>query len=273
MMASLFLRLLLSAALSLGVALPAAASWDMAEGAAAAFETPGGAGLALIRQIRVQVVPRRTTVIASAMAGRITQLSLRDGDRFTDGQVLARFDCDLHQAQVERVRARLEKAKKVLEVNTRLNKLGSVSALDLALNQAKLVEATAELRAGTILVQNCTVTAPFAGRVTGVSAQAFQYIGEGQPMLEIIDDTSLEVELVVPSRWLAWLTIGRPFTVRIGETGRTYSTEVIRLAGRVDPVSQSVKVYGRLAGKTGDLLAGMSGEAQIEPPDAAAPNH
>jgi membrane fusion protein (multidrug efflux system) len=48
---------------------------------------------------------------------------------------------------------------------------------------------------------------------------------------------------------------------------------VIRLAGRVDPVSQSVKVYGRLAGKTGDLLAGMSGEAQIEPPDAAAPNH
>jgi RND family efflux transporter MFP subunit len=219
------------------------------------------------RQIRAQITPRRSTSISAPMTGRIVEIDLRDGDRFETGRVLVRFDCALPDAQLARARAGLEKRQSVHEVNKRLNKLGSVSTLELQVNAAEVAEATAEQRLARTMVERCVVAAPFAGRVGEVAARQYQFIGEGQPMLEILDDGDLELEMIVPSRWIAWLRTGHRFDVAVEETGRTYPAEVARLSSRVDPVSQSIKVYGRIVGDTSDLLAGMSGSATILPPE------
>jgi membrane fusion protein, multidrug efflux system len=72
--------------------------------------------------------------------------------------------------------------------------------------------------------------------------------------------------LIAPSRWLAWLKPGMPFKVDIHETEKTYSAQVMRLSGRVDPVSQTIKVFGEIRGDAPELMAGMSGRAVIPPP-------
>jgi membrane fusion protein, multidrug efflux system len=74
------------------------------------------------------------------------------------------------------------------------------------------------------------------------------------------------VELLVPSRWLAWLRPGGGFTVRLDETGREHPVGVKRLGVRIDPVSQTVKLFGRIEGQERDLLPGMAGIAVIMPP-------
>lgn len=84
--------------------------------------------------------------------------------------------------------------------------------------------------------------------------------------LEILDDRSLEVELIAPSRWLAWLKPGYAFTVHIDETDKTYPADITRVGGRVDPVSQTIKVFGEIRGEATELMAGMSGRANIPPP-------
>jgi hypothetical protein len=71
----------------------------------------------------------------------------------------------------------------------------------------------------------------------------------GQALLDILDDSALELEFLVPSRWLSWLQQGTEFQVRIDETGKTYPAKVQRLAARVDPVSQSIKVNAAIHGK------------------------
>ncbi|MBS0600407.1 MAG: efflux RND transporter periplasmic adaptor subunit, partial [Proteobacteria bacterium] len=38
-----------------------------------------------------------------------------------------------------------------------------------------------------------------------------------------------------------------------------------RLGARVDPVSQSIKIYGRLLAAAPELLAGMSGKVVLQP--------
>jgi membrane fusion protein, multidrug efflux system len=80
---------------------------------------------------------------------------------------------------------------------------------------------------------------------------------------------ALEVELIAPSRWLSWLSWLKPgyaFQIAVGETEKTYSAKITRLGGRVDPVSQSIKVIGEITGNAPELMAGMSGRATLTPP-------
>jgi membrane fusion protein, multidrug efflux system len=110
------------------------------------------------------------------------------------------------------------------------------------------------------------IKALFDGLTAEQKVQEFQYATPGQPLLEILDDRSLEVELIAPSRWLAWLKPGYVFAVHIEETDKSYPATITRVGGRVDPVSQTIKVLGEIQGEAGDLMAGMSGRANINPP-------
>lgn len=85
-------------------------------------------------------------------------------------------------------------------------------------------------------------------------------------MLEILDDSVLELEFIVPSKWLAWLAPGTKFDVAIDETGKTYPAKVQRIGARVDPVSQSVKISAAIDWKFSELIAGMSGRVLMAPP-------
>ena len=110
------------------------------------------------------------------------------------------------------------------------------------------------------------MTAPFAGLTVDRKAHEFEYATLGQPLLDVLDDHALEVELTAPSRALGWLKPGASFQLRIDDTGKTYPGRVIRLGGRVDPASQSVKVIGEIIGDAPELMAGMSGRVNSTPP-------
>lgn len=146
-----------------------------------------------------------------------------------------------------------------MAINKRLLQLKSVGQLELEAAQAELAKANADLAVANATVPKCTIPAPFSGETVEQKRREFQYATPGQPLLDVLDDGSLEVELIAPSRWLSWLKIGDPFTIRIEETEKSYPAKVTRLGGRVDPVSQSIRVIGQIAGNAPDLMAGMSG--------------
>ncbi len=81
----------------------------------------------------------------------------------------------------------------------------------------------------------------------------------GQPLLEILDDSALELEFILPSRWLVRLKPGHKFQVRIEDTGKTYPVRLDRIGAKVDPVSQTVKAVAVIDGHYPELIAGMSG--------------
>jgi hypothetical protein len=47
---------------------------------------------------------------------------------------------------------------------------------------------------------------------------------------------------------------------------KDYQVRITRLGGRIDSVSQSIRVFGEIAKPAPELLAGMSGLATIAPP-------
>lgn len=215
--------------------------------------------------LRAQIKARESTQISSEMSGRINQLKLRDGQRFNTGQVLVGFDCAMEEAQLSKAKATLDKKQKTHEVNKKLAKLNSISILQLDVSKAEEEEAKAEVKVSQVAVERCTIKAPFSGKVVEVTARAYQSIREGDPLLEIINEKDLEVEFIAPSKALPQLKPGKSFKVTLDETTKTYKAEIIRLGGRVDPVSQTIKVYGKITDGSHDLLPGMSGAINLIP--------
>lgn len=213
------------------------------------------------RLIRVQIAPVRHTTLSAEIAGNISLLPLREGDRFETGDTVAQLDCTMHQARLSRAEAEAREARSTQVVNKRLEAMGAVSILELGVSAARQDAADAEVGLRRAVVERCTITAPFAGRVVEYLAREHQYVAEGQTIMEILDDSWLEIEMMLPSPWLAWLTLGRDFSVLIDETAESYPATVARIGARVDPVSQSVRVHGIITTANTKLMAGMSGVA------------
>ncbi len=235
-----------------------------------ALAAPSAPSASSAPDIRVQLVADTIATIGAPMAGRLTQFPLHDGDRFKQGQVLARFECGEKEAALAHARAVLESRKSVNESKQRLRALGTSSQVEYEVAAADEKQAAADVQAAQSLVANCSVSAPFSGRVSAVYAHNYQYLQTGSPLLEVLSDKSLELEMIVPSMWLSWLKPGSALKVSIDETGKTYPATLDRLSGKVDPVSRSVKVYARIDNPSESLLPGMSGHAVFTPPAGIA---
>lgn len=220
------------------------------------------------QEIRAQLMPRRYTTIAAEIGAKIASLPLGEGESFRAGQTLVAFDCVLQQAQLQKAKAELDAAEQTFQSNRKLAELNSVGQLELELSRAGANRAKAEVAAQEAVVSKCVVAAPFGGRVADQRAREQQFVQPGQALLDILDDSVLELEFLVPSSWLSWLRPGVALSVRIDETRKSYPARFTRIGARVDPVSQSIKVGAAINGRFPELMAGMSGQVQVRPPAA-----
>jgi membrane fusion protein, multidrug efflux system len=221
-------------------------------------------------ELRAQLSPRDYTTLAAEIAAKVDHIAVKEGEAFRAGQTLVSLDCSLQRAQQQRAQAELAGAETVLSANKRLAELNSIGQVELDLSIANVEKARAELAYVNATLTKCKLVAPFNGRVAEQKAREQQFVQAGQPLLDILDDSALELEFIVPSRWLGWLKRGHAFKVAIDETGQTYPAHITRVGARVDPVSQSVKAAASIDGRFPDLIAGMSGHLLLSPPASLA---
>ena len=221
------------------------------------------------QEIRAQLTPQRFTTLAAEIGARINRLSAKEGSSFKAGQMLIGFDCSIQAAQHQRARAALTGAETTLSANKRLTELGSIGKVEVEVSQAEVGKARAEISSTGAMLGKCQINAPFSGRIADLRVREGQYVQPGQALMEILDDSVLELEFLVPSKWLAWLAVGYGFQVKIDETGKTYPAKVLRIGARVDPVSQSIKLVAAIDGRFPDLISGMSGRINLAPPSGA----
>ncbi|MEP9378482.1 efflux RND transporter periplasmic adaptor subunit [Aquabacter sp. CN5-332] len=219
--------------------------------------------------VRAQLTPRYATILSSEIVGRIISLPVREGETFQKGQELVGIDCASYRAKLGQADAQVSRTERKLEAFRFLDKRGATGKVELDLAEIDVEAARAEKELAAIDVSRCSILAPFSGSVAELKVKNHQYVNLGEPIVEILSDRELEVELLAPSRWLVWLKRGTRFRVRIDELGRDFPAVVTRLGAHIDPVSQSVKVYAQVEGDFPDLAPGMSGLAHFQAPTPA----
>ena len=217
--------------------------------------------------IRGIVRPVQETTISTDLFARIAVLNVREGGAFRAGQPLIEFDCDGYLA--ERKAAVAEHRAQQLDYENKLvlEKHSAIGRHEINVAEAVAQKAAAEIERLDARINQCVIEAPFDGKVAELFVHPHEMPGAGNPLVRIIDDTTLEIDLIVPSDWLSWLNIGREFTFIVDETGQQYEGRVVRKGAAVDPVSQTIELRAHFVGAANGVLAGMSGFAKFVPPE------
>lgn len=199
-------------------------------------------------------------VLSGELSARILKLPKRAGDSFKKGDLLVGLDCSLYKAQAEKVAAENRAAEIRLENAKQLNELASIGTLDVALAQSEYEQSQAELKIARLNTRRCNIRAPYSGRVISIMVNRHENIQPQQELIEIVADTRLEAELVVPASWLKWLKPGIHLEMKVDETGQTHKAHVVAINPAIDPVSQTLTLRAKFSSSE-NLTPGMSATA------------
>jgi membrane fusion protein, multidrug efflux system len=223
-----------------------------------------------VSEVRGVVNAQSESTIASRMTARIVAMPYSEGQSFPAGALLAKFDCSQIQAELKAAEAAASAYRKTYETNVELDQFEAVGKNEVAVSKANLGKASAEAAAVSAQLSDCEVRAPFAGKIVEQIAHAKEVAASGQPLLKIQSGRDVELELIVPSKWLTWMKPGAGFSFAIDETGQTIRGRIKRFGASVDPVSKTIRVIGTVTESTGLVLAGMSGTASFDDPRATS---
>jgi membrane fusion protein (multidrug efflux system) len=217
--------------------------------------------------IRAQLSAINYTTMTAELSEKILKLPFRDGQKFKKGDVLIKFDCGVQQAQYDKSKAQLSIAERNATTNEKLLKLGAAGRIEYENSLSEFQKVKAEVSELEVVLARCITKAPFDGHVVEQRARVQQFVPSGQPILEIIDNSALELEFIVPSKWSSWLVENTQFNIHFDETDKDYPAKVTQVGARIDPISQTIKVRAAIQGDFLELRPGMSGTVNIEIPN------
>jgi HlyD family secretion protein len=201
--------------------------------------------------------------VAPALAGRIRSVSVAEGDRVTKGQKLIVLDAKAFELQLTQAREGVKAAKAAVT-----NARDDGSKADVTAAKARLAQAQAAVSLAKVQLGYATITAPHAGTVVTVTANAGQNASPGRTLITLTDPSDLSVRVFVPETRIGTVAIGQPVTVVSDGSSTGFDGTVSFIASEseftpnnVETREQRVKlvyeVRVRLADSTGVLKSGM----------------
>lgn len=242
---------------------PSVGTATAATAATTAAAAPAPVSAASAETVRALLIPPAETTLSSPVVGTIKAINAVLGSSFSKGQTLIEFECDEPKARLAMAQAELTGAVEQHEAKLRMQGLEQASEVEVALAASAVAKARAQAALNQAQIAQCTVTAPWAGRVSRLTGRSFMSVTPGQPLLDIVRAGPLKLKLNAPSRWVAQIQPGKVMQVTVDETGKTYPARIARVNSRVDAASQTVELEAQMNASFAELLPGMSGVATI----------
>jgi RND family efflux transporter MFP subunit len=213
---------------------------------AARAAAPAGGGAGSVLDASGYVTARRAATVSAKITGKVTEVLIEEGQRVTEGAVLARLDDTEARAQLALARAQLAAARSQEgEIRAMLvqaesdhtrqqelfkRQLVAAQALDAALAQRNMLRArlsaneeqvrvaSESVRVAEVALDNTVIRAPFGGVVTNKAAQPGEMIspisaGGGFTRTgigTIVDMDSLEIQVDVNESFIGRVTAEQP---------------------------------------------------------------
>ncbi len=158
---------------------------------------------------------RNTSVLASKIMGRITELTVQEGDRVTNGQLLMKIESGEISAQVYQAQAAYNNAK--LQHDRITGLFNDKAATQMEMDQAILgiESARAGLNAAKAMESYTIISAPIAGQIIEKRINLGEMTLPGQPILKIEDNRNLRLEVTVKEQDLAFIRPNMNVNVQI----------------------------------------------------------
>ena len=195
--------------------------------------------------------------LRSTMGAVVTRINALEGATVKAGQVLAQLDADdtrarLQQAQQQSnaAKAQVELAKRQRDNNRALVEKGFISSTALVSSDSNYATALANYEAALAAQQiakrgldDAALRAPFSGVVTQRHVKAGERVAVNAPVVDIVDVSQLEVEVLLPIAASSGLKIGQTATLNLESQPQPITAKVARINPSIDAGSRSVRIY------------------------------
>ena len=203
-----------------------------------------------------------TATIKARVAGELQDLTLREGDAVRAGQVVARIDPTETQARVRQAEQQASAAQAQVAIGQRqfdnnqaLVAQGFISKTALDTSLASLDAAKATHQAAVAAAQvarkalaDTVLRSPIDGLVAQRLAQNGERVGVEARILEVVDLSLLEVEVLVPAADAARVRVGQPAELRLEGAERSIAAQVARINPSAQAGSRAVPMYLSIEG-------------------------
>jgi RND family efflux transporter MFP subunit len=228
-------------------------------------------GIAITGDLR----PIETVEVRARLEGDLVGVYVREGERVTAGQVIARFEASeqesaLASAEADRVAAEseLSTAQWNAEQSAELFKAGAISELDhktaqqnVVAAKARLAAAQSRVRATTSTVRDTRVIAPTSGVIERRIVENGMHVARGAPLFTLVRSNVLELAAAVPARQANAVRVGQ--TVHFNADGRAFDGKVARVSPTIDPATRSITVYTQIPNNDGSLKGGAFASGRV----------
>lgn len=258
------LTAMVNGALSGGAPAPGGASGGAAK-------PPGGAPPMPVEaaQVRVGTVERTVTAVGSLLsnesvvvrpeiAGRISEIAFKEGQRVAKGTVLVRLDdaiarATLAQAQASIAfsRAELSRADQLVRQNT-----GPLRNREQA--SAKLLADEAAVQLAKAQLDKQVIAAPFDGVLGLRKASVGDFVQAGKDIVNLEDIDTLKLDFRVPEMFLPAVKVGQTVKVAVDAFGgRSFDGTVYAIDPLVDVNGRALAIRARVPNPDGSLRPGL----------------
>lgn len=207
--------------------------------------------------------------IRSEVAGTVSRVLVRPGERVRRGQVLVEldprpFDLDLAEAEVALAQAAQAYGDLYRPDSAATGVMPSQTRLDAFVIRSGLAAARVRLDRAKLNRERSAITAPFTGTVDRVAAVLGDRITAGQDVGTLVDLENLRVEAAVLEHDLPLIRIGGEAVVTSAAIpGQALTGRVSAILPMVDSTTRAGRAYVRLTGG-GALRPGMYADVRLE---------
>ncbi len=200
--------------------------------------------------------------LVSEVAGRVTEILVKEGSIVKAGQVVARIDNEVADAQSQSALSALKQARTDLERFEKAFESGGVTKKQLDDIRLQHANAEAQYTAVRRSLENTYVKAPISGTINARYIERGAYLSPGSKMFDIVDVSKLKLVVSVPEYQVVNLKAGQEVTVKANVFPEVeYRGKISFIAAKGDKaLSYPVEVeVENIEGKS--LKAGMYGTA------------
>lgn len=209
-------------------------------------------------QISAPVEAVRTVRLAARTEGILTEVQVEEGDRVSQGQVLARLDVREQQAELARARARLQEKQANFERMEQLQERNFIDAASFEAARAELAVAGSDVELWETRVDFGTVVSLVDGTVVSRYVEPGEAVSRHEPLFSISDLSQLVVRVGVSELDVASLTVGDAVLVQVDAVDRQRP-----LAGLIRRIFPSAELDSRLI--TVEIGLPEAGERGVRP--------
>lgn len=216
-------------------------------------------------ELQGDVMTKQNVLIYPEMPGALLKVYVKEGQRVSKGQLLAKIDDGGMGSQLEQLRTQAALAKTTYERQKRLwdQKIGS----EIQFLQARTnFEATENaVKQAESQLAKSEITAPFSGIIDDVIQDEGTVVspGTGVAVFRIVNLSDMYISVDVPESYLEGVTKGKEVKVYFPVLGDSITTKVRQTGNFINPANRSFSIEIPVPNQTGNIKPNLTARVQI----------